>query len=72
MPYQGSFAAPTSILGRNAQHASIGQRLSFINQHDGDTVSNLVQQFAVIADQPVRGFSQVDVSLAFWARMDVQ
>jgi hypothetical protein len=36
-----------------------------IYEHDGDIILDLIQELALVADEPIAGFVQVDVPLAF-------
>jgi hypothetical protein len=44
----------------------------FINEHDGNIVSDFVEQFAMVADKPVLGFIEVYFPLALGADQDIQ
>jgi hypothetical protein len=48
------------------------QRLRFVDQHNGDVVSDLVKQLALVTDQPVSRFVQINVPLALGACQDVK
>jgi hypothetical protein len=50
----------------------LGQRFRFVDQHDGDVIFDLVKQFALVADEAVSRFVQVDVPFAFGACQDIK
>ena len=48
------------------------QWFCLVNQHDGDVILDLIQQFALITDKPVFRFRQIDIPLALGARQNIQ
>ena len=47
-------------------------RFGFVNQHDRDPVSNLIEELAMPADQAVFRFIQKNGALTFWARQNIK
>jgi hypothetical protein len=45
---------------------------SFINEHNGNVVFNVVEKFAGITDEPVLGFIEINISLALWTCKNIQ
>jgi hypothetical protein len=43
-----------------------------IYQHDGDIVPDFIEEFAVIANESISLFIQVDFPFAFWAGEDIE
>ena len=46
--------------------------LGLIDEHDGDVVLDFIQEAALVADEAVARFVQVNISLAFGTSQDIQ
>jgi hypothetical protein len=44
----------------------------FVNQHDGNSVSNLIEEPAVLANQAVLRLIQEYAALTFWAGQNIE
>lgn len=48
------------------------QRLGFIDEHDGNVIPDLINQFALFADKTIAGLIQMDIPFALGAGENVQ